>query len=648
MFHWKTALVFTSLLLNIITESNGYPDGTGIMGSCSSLVPGHGSPPQNTPPPYKISFSPTSYSTGTSVSVTISTCSGTGFKGFLIQARRADKSQNQIEMLGSFSSTATNVRQTCEGNRALAHTENSDKLSLSLTWQPPASPSGHIVFRATFVKVLDTYWTDVISDVLLDASLNVSASNTLPATALDASCPTNQHSTVGGGGVTEMTTSTVGSWGVSEVTTSNSAGSVTSQSNSIVKDSSCGVTKGCFSSCRNSACSFMVSWHQEGDYGLYTITADTAFSTSAYVALGFSTDDQMGDDSLTGCASRSNGSVVIFNGRNTEVLPVLFTDNNVTLENYTSADGILSCTFKRQIVASPDGRRVDISKPWVLLFAVGLATVSVNDDVSLQYHGHANRFASTAPYKVSDIVDSAAANVKSPLIRAHGSLMVGAWIFLASIGIVVARYYKPVWTNLILSQKVWFQIHRTSMVLVFACTVAGFIIIFVEVQGWSQLSTEKDYLKAHPIMGLVVTALTIINPGMALFRPHPDAPKRPIFNWAHWFVGMAAHILGVITVYFGVKLDSAGVPYYLIYIIAAYVAWQIFVMLLLEVITCYGHKSDRKDMYELRAGDGEGSELNYPLTESSLSTLVKRITFVAHIVIVGGLTIALIVIIAED
>lgn len=26
----------------------------------------------------------------------------------------------------------------------------------------------------------------------------------------------------------------------------------------------------------------------------------------------------------------------------------------------------------------------------------------------------------------------------------------------------------------------------------------------------------------------------------------------------------------------------------------------------------------RKDMYELRAGDGEGSEANYPLTENSL------------------------------
>lgn len=31
---------------------------------------------------------------------------------------------------------------------------------------------------------------------------------------------------------------------------------------------------------------------------------------------------------------------------------------------------------------------------------------------------------------------------------------------------------------------------------------------------------------------------------MALFRPGPKDKNRPIFNWAHWAVGMAAHILG--------------------------------------------------------------------------------------------------------
>ena len=95
----------------------------------------------------------------------------------------------------------------------------------------------------------------------------------------------------------------------------------------------------------------------------------------------------------------------------------------------------------------------------------------------------------------------------------------------------------------------------------------------------------KGYTESHPILGIIVTILTVTNvssravtcnnnhpdlyclqntymictgvylncniynihefqPIMALFRPRPKDKNRPIFNWAHWAVGMAAHILG--------------------------------------------------------------------------------------------------------
>ena len=56
---------------------------------------------------------------------------------------------------------------------------------------------------------------------------------------------------------------------------------------------------------------------------------------------------------------------------------------------------------------------------------------------------------------------------------------------------------------------------------------------------------------AHPILGIIVTALVLINPTMALFRPHPGTAHRPIFNWAHFLVGTVARILGVVTIFFG-------------------------------------------------------------------------------------------------
>ena len=36
-----------------------------------------------------------------------------------------------------------------------------------------------------------------------------------------------------------------------------------------------------------------------------------------------------------------------------------------------------------------------------------------------------------------------------------------AWIFLGSIGILVARYYKPLWPNhVVYSFRVWFSVIR--------------------------------------------------------------------------------------------------------------------------------------------------------------------------------------------
>lgn len=76
------------------------------------------------------------------------------------------------------------------------------------------------------------------------------------------------------------------------------------------------------------------------------------------------------------------------------------------------------------------------------------------------------------------------------------------------------------------------------MVLTWALTTVGFIVIFVELKAWSSESNP------HAILGLITTILCFIQPIGAYFRPHPGTSKRPIFNWAHWFGGNAAHIIG--------------------------------------------------------------------------------------------------------
>jgi hypothetical protein len=44
-------------------------------------------------------------------------------------------------------------------------------------------------------------------------------------------------------------------------------------------------------------------------------------------------------------------------------------------------------------------------------------------------------------------------------IYISGIMMIAAWILCASIGVVVARYYKPVWLEeKLLGEKVWFTV----------------------------------------------------------------------------------------------------------------------------------------------------------------------------------------------
>jgi hypothetical protein len=72
--------------------------------------------------------------------------------------------------------------------------------------------------------------------------------------------------------------------------------------------------------------------------------------------------------------------------------------------------------------------------------------------------------------------------------------------------------------------------------------MAGFVIIFIELQGWSAVDNP------HAILGCITTGLAFIQPFMAAFRPAPSAPRRPLFNWVHWLVGNLAHIFASKTV----------------------------------------------------------------------------------------------------
>uniref|UniRef100_K1PA49 Putative ferric-chelate reductase 1 n=1 Tax=Magallana gigas TaxID=29159 RepID=K1PA49_MAGGI len=311
-------------------------------------------------------------------------------------------------------------------------------------------------------------------------------------------------------------------------------------------DPDCGVSKGCQFSCSGDSCSYLLTWQVRDD--LVRFEMMEALSGNNYQAMGFSSDNKM----LTG------------------------TGVSVIETSYTS--GVVRCVIDRPI-NSTNNQVFSLTRNWYLLRASGPVSGG-----SLSTHRSKTSSSSTVDFLSASLVTEAEADLL--MVKLHGSFMMIAWVMFSSIGIVTARFFKGGWEGKTLGGiKVWFQIHRTCMVSVFVLTVAAFVIIFIDVGEYREVAVSdgRDYLRYHPVLGIVVTALTVINPIMSLFRCGPDDKRRPIFNIAHFLVGTGAHILAAITVLFGMNIDRSNVSMDASYVMYAYMATFVAIELAFEL-----------------------------------------------------------------
>ena len=96
------------------------------------------------------------------------------------------------------------------------------------------------------------------------------------------------------------------------------------------------------------------------------------------------------------------------------------------------------------------------------------------------------------------------------------------------------QYFKQTWVGSTLcggSNQIWFAWHRICMISTWLLTMAAFILIFIELNGWSTA------INPHAVLGTITTILCFIQPIGAFFRPHPGTKRRPFFNLIHWLLG---------------------------------------------------------------------------------------------------------------
>jgi hypothetical protein len=286
---------------------------------------------------------------------------------------------------------------------------------------------------------------------------------------------------------------------------------------------------------------------------------------STWVAVGFSDDQHMGDDCVIACSINSSGAVAVKhwynNGFNCQ--PVNDPTQGITEPSASVISGAIYCQFKQQMSLSLPSKTCDLRNAFYLLLGYGPADgtgviMKHNDNPEVS----ANQINVTALTAVNNVASSSVGKSIN-ILKAHGCLMITAWILLVSPSILLARYFKTAFPgDKICATAVWFAVHRFLMLIALFCTLVGFIIIFIYVGDTGRQMAPFNpaypgYFWVHGPLGIIVMILVIANPAIAAARCGPDSKFRPIFNWIHWIVGTSCYIIAMITIFFGAKMGEA-------------------------------------------------------------------------------------------
>ncbi|CAG9568695.1 unnamed protein product [Danaus chrysippus] len=551
----RKRLILLVSLLALVKLSQEYGSGAPPL-ACLDQFPRHSDiPAQTSAPPYSIFTSP-QVRQGDTLNVTIGSPFGapTPIGGFILQARSI---QDQDKIVGKFVQVPAGIAKisSCRGdNDTVTHTSPEDKPPLSFMWSAPTDFLGGIEFRATVAQSYATFWTNVESSLVevVTPDTIITTPSTVASTSTTQSTPIIMQNT-------EKTT----------------------QAPLDPIYQGCADTKLCFgipNNCISSGnCKAILAIYVAGD--IYTFEIQGT-DNPKYVSAGLSTNNKMGDDSAMECVRNDNGRISLFTSwtypkEEPYVRRSESPQNIVQLLESSIIDGKLYCKFTRDAVSTVKGQTFDLINEQYYLMV--LSGSSMMDADRVGFHDLAYE-ASGAPSSLATV--GAAAPASRLLIKLHGSFMIAAWMGATSLGILLARYYKKTWVGKTLGGKdVWFGSHRILMVLTWILTIVACVLIVLEAGG-----IRIDSI--HAITGIITVVLCFIQPIGAYFRPHPGTKRRALFNWVHWLLGNAAHILGIASIFLSVYLVKADLPSWAVFIMAAYVIFHVITHVVLSLTVC--------------------------------------------------------------
>ncbi|XP_006830986.1 PREDICTED: ferric-chelate reductase 1 [Chrysochloris asiatica] len=521
------------LLIHIISVAN-YPNGK-VEKSCDGMTPEHGHIPQSHPI-HHISVNQKTFRSGDQIKVTLS---GPSFKGFLLEARDAEDLSGPL--IGSFTLIDSELTRslTCEDveGSAVSHRNPSKKDSIEVYWNAPSSAPNHVQFLATVVEKYKIYWVKIPGPV-------ISQPDALPFTTPKAT-------------IAPLSTLPP----VSHLTKSFSV-------------SDCGNKKFCVRSPVNCdpekehTCVFLSFTRDD-----QSVMVEMSGPSKGYLSFALSHDRWMGDDDAYVCIHDDQTVHIQASHLTGRSHPVM--DSGVTLEDmaWRLTDGVMQCSFRRNISLPGFKNRFELNTSYYIFIAGGAA-----DDGRIYKHAQ-QPLITYEKYNVTGNPMDIGGSHSLSLLKVHGALMFVAWMTTVSIGVLIARFFKPVWSKtFFFGEAAWFQVHRTLMITTSVLTCVAFVLPFVYRGGWSW------HAGCHPYFGCIVMTLAVLQPLLAAFRPRIHDPRRQMFNWTHWSMGTAARIIAVVAMFLGMDLPGLNLPApQKTYAMIGFVAWHVGAELVLEI-----------------------------------------------------------------
>ncbi|KAL1481281.1 hypothetical protein MTO96_015718 [Rhipicephalus appendiculatus] len=503
---------FVAVLLVLLRGALPYHTGA-PQGACNNMVPGHGSVSETPADSFSLMAQK---QPDQSVKVTLT---GT-FKGFLIQARKADDVDTMVPgkfvVEGNSSHTAD-----CGGEEA------SYFFPFSLSLSRPS---------ATAVLDYENYVERIFS-----APVSI------------------QRSTFGTGKKGDAAT--------------------TPATNAAY--SGCGQTMGCFGTPKGclsrGTCSLLLTYVARGDGVDYELTAP-ARHENMWIAAGISETPSMDMASVVECL-RNKGVMSMRESWNSDSKKNILIANQtpgLTFIKRDYNDGMLRCSWHRAHVTSVQKTTFNTAtNSYHLLLAAGL--FEANTDVKKE---HYERDYTKAPVNLKAMQVALGGAGSDIFIKLHGSLMIVAWVLLVSVGILLARHYKNVWeATTVCGVKPWFAFHRVLMMIAVAMMIAALVLIFYRVGQWSVTENPHPILGiVCSVLGFLQPIMALFR-----CHPHEDNRYIFNWaHWFNGNAGQIVAVATIFFAAGLEKAQLKGADWF-VYILAAFVGFHVLVHIIMQL-----------------------------------------------------------------